>query len=925
MSEPTGGEQVPPASEATEAKKELEERAPTEEAKEALTGAEPIKGEPPAPEPEADDTKSQDKVEGEEPGKSGNEAPTPPVTSPADTGAPVVAESGDEEAGEIKAGNEKNEPDKAATGAAEEGEKTSTPVVSKVEEAKTNEEEAGLKSVESCELVEKEVEKEDVKVVKGEAPRDEGKAEKGAAVKMEVDAKDAEVAKENEKQDIAMEVEQPERVVEEKQDGDFATKEEKLEKVNIDEQPESDVPPTEEMKESPIEEETTDAVMEEAKEEVAAAVNRDEKALPAVPPLSEPQSEGAESSSKAELPYSTRGRATGVDVGSVGDLWERSSRDGFDDIGRAEKPSATTLGTSFLESLSEEERRTRTRFLPDVDGMHTLRKHEVKGDLALARSIASGSGVTSLGPSKKNKPGKRGRVDDDGMEVEEDEDTTPSEDDRSSELGTTTFEIGKRDLTLPSNAFIPPPGDASDLRDGQRRGELLSPLIVEAVTAFDPPRPAESVWAKKKHRMLRWERRPEDLEVDLSNYRKTVQRTRQELHKAEAECERLETIDSHLRRHLLGHLDSLNEEYFRLNDELGRVQQECVSAADLLTSRTRSRGAGKGTYVMRDVLSVLKARGAEMKEKGIAMEPPASEDPSRPGGLGGLSSFSFEDWVGSSVVSPKKLASSWLLSGDKVQTPYGKGTVLDVYSFSKLSDAFSPIDTSVNPLAQTAAQRAAKPKDADKSSSKKKKEDLIANTSAAFSQVDGKVATRESDTNPTIPPRVSVKLQFGVGYFPIGSVNPIEDVSSYSDGEFASRWQKMFATASKVGTCLDVEGMAFVSESSSGLISDSDEGKNEESTAMDVDDDAAKQSEAPEADQSSKGSEAVKSASRRFLPFGAGLLPTSSGRGSYLQDLSVINIEKEIHTALFDAEGVLGDVSSADSVCESTCVMQNLY
>lgn len=50
-------------------------------------------------------------------------------------------------------------------------------------------------------------------------------------------------------------------------------------------------------------------------------------------------------------------------------------------------PTPTAPKQSFLsDSLTEEERRTRTRYIPDVSGMHALRKGEVKSDLTLLRN-----------------------------------------------------------------------------------------------------------------------------------------------------------------------------------------------------------------------------------------------------------------------------------------------------------------------------------------------------------------------------------------------------------------------------------------------------------------------------------------------------------------------------------------------------------
>ena len=72
--------------------------------------------------------------------------------------------------------------------------------------------------------------------------------------------------------------------------------------------------------------------------------------------------------------------------------------------------------------------------------------------------------------------------------------------------------------------------------------------------------------------MLRWERRPTDVEVDLNNYRKTVDRTRKELHTAENELERIESTSNHLRRHFLGHLMCMDQEFEQITKNQEKFQ-----------------------------------------------------------------------------------------------------------------------------------------------------------------------------------------------------------------------------------------------------------------------------------------------------------------------------------------------------------------
>jgi len=86
--------------------------------------------------------------------------------------------------------------------------------------------------------------------------------------------------------------------------------------------------------------------------------------------------------------YSTRGRST--ETAAAAAVEEKKPERStiiktFEDLPRPKDPPS---GVSFLvEALTEEERRTRTRFLPDVDGMHMLRKNEIKDDVAMARLL----------------------------------------------------------------------------------------------------------------------------------------------------------------------------------------------------------------------------------------------------------------------------------------------------------------------------------------------------------------------------------------------------------------------------------------------------------------------------------------------------------------------------------------------------------
>lgn len=584
-----------------------------------------------------------------------------------------------------------------------------------------------------------------------------------------------------------------------------------------------------------------------------------------------------DSATSKELPYSTRGRSTDREMSSGEEKF--SAIEALEEIGRVKESPPATLGVSFLESLSEEERRTRTRFVPDVEGMHILRKHEIKDDLSLARSLVSSSGITSL---KKSKAKSHDVVDGD-----EEGGTSPSEDGSADvvRVGTKLLELPSRDLVVPSNAFVAPSissgddeGNTTTIAALKTENGVKSPLLVDSITAFNPPRPPESVGAKKKHRMLRWERRPEDVEVDLNNYRKTVQRTRQELHKAEAEYNRLETIDAHLRWNFMSHLNLMNEEYIRLNEEISTVQQECVKAADLLTSRTRSRGAGKGSYVMRDVLTVLKTKKAENVESMETDAYPIVENPIAGVGIGGLGPGVLDDWNRESTIVQRELASAWTVPGDKVKTPYGEGVVLEVLPPEMVLDTSTSEDNG-------------EVRNGDKRIKKSRGDDDIREK---LPNKNDKQMTKNNYLCNYRNPRVAVKLSFGVGYFGLNSIKPLDNPCLFSDVKLCRRWKGIVATALSVQGTIDTEGMNFNSKDSHQESNRASGGDNK-LAHMDVDGTGS------QADNPRKEVE-----DERFLPFGASLLPTATGRGNLLQNISIIDLEKGLEKTLFEGHGVLG-------------------
>eukprot|EP00538_Stauroneis_constricta_P000310 CAMPEP_0119548442 /NCGR_PEP_ID=MMETSP1352-20130426/2372_1 /TAXON_ID=265584 /ORGANISM="Stauroneis constricta, Strain CCMP1120" /LENGTH=1054 /DNA_ID=CAMNT_0007593725 /DNA_START=73 /DNA_END=3237 /DNA_ORIENTATION=+ len=685
---------------------------------------------------------------------------------------------------------------------------------------------------------------------------------------------------------------------------------------------------------------------------------------------------------KTDLHYSTRGRSTNAPAGPFGAGQDggkpdgRGARDAAEEKAKAKESNAAASGVSFLESLTEEERRTRTRFLPDVGGMHALRKTEIKGDLLLARAILGEDGqhkpkhkrakssdddVVVVAATAAAAPAVAAVVASDAMEVDEGESPSPSETDSDiARPGVQTIEFGPRDLVVPSKTFVPPPllvdgVNMEDLIDGNIEGmkeeDVIPPSVVEAVTAFNPPRPPESVGTKKKHRMLRWKRRPQDVDSDLRNYRKTVQRTCQELERSGLQRQRLQALNAHLRRHFLTHLNSLNDEFHLLTAEYSSVEQECMKAVNSSSSDTSIKE-------MADVIAALSKisppKQTATADPGADSSDVANINSAPSPGFGGLAQGSFKDWDRKSSHASAPLVGAWVLPGQEVTTPFGDGKVIRLDGPRLRKD-----DKSSEPNQEDQQQQPAEGQEQDPS------------------VVDGE---EEHNVNWDVaPPRVAVALEHGTGYLPATSIkiNAKEDPSSLSDDRLAQRWKALVETAQAIGPCLDIEGIqtaingldAMKQDTSTTKIVPSDvtsggdvavEKPSAEVAAPDTANSTAKTSiepadaETPMAvDSGTVGGDAGAAAApaeadtekpqeepkapvdekialpdvaassndaaydpisriakSKYVPYGAGLLPTASGRGAVLDKLPIKDIERAVEDALFDGEGVLGTKSN---------------
>ena len=552
-------------------------------------------------------------------------------------------------------------------------------------------------------------------------------------------------------------------------------------------------------------------------------------------------------------------------------------------LGFREPASAMAPTTSFLDSLSEEQRRVRTRHLPDVAGFRRLHKSEIKRDLAMAKKMLK---AASKNGKKSSSLDEEGAKDAEGEKMDV-EGTVASDDESQSDVDSQMVvpkslpgkgHMSDADLaniienpylasifSLPYNES---PYICTDVEGkmGSANLPLLfsSPQVVESITAFNPPRPPESVGPKKMHRLNRWERNPQDVEVDLSNYRKTVDRTRQELHKAEDERERIEVVGQHLRAHFFTQLQCMSHEMNLLNDKYEESQTLCIKAADLLTSKTRSRGVARGSNVMKDVLSVLKSRG-----EGASLDIPRGQSSALKSvcsvGVGGVS----DD-------ATSGLASGWLVPGDQVSTAYGEGTV---------SHAFgpTPLDATQPPYSLTETRNgkdlAAKGQDSDQKLENPK-------------------------VSVILPPRICVKLPFGIGYFCPKNVKTLDNPSCFSDDQLAKRWLAMVDSSKGTGTCVDFAGVDNVDNDRTGIVSPSSSVGNREQ-----EDEIMGSSEMLTNVRSNEDGSVYND---KLLPYGSSLLPSFANRGAGLEGMPIEQLEKNVSDMLEKSSGVLGAVSFLD-------------
>ena len=358
---------------------------------------------------------------------------------------------------------------------------------------------------------------------------------------------------------------------------------------------------------------------------------------------------------------------------------------------RREPIDSTTLPTSmtsFLDMLTEEQRRVRHRYIPGVEGFRKLYKGEIRADMSEARRTKrTTTTVSSREVSEES-------LADNAMEVDQnnenkDHDVPPTEEgagggggDNQSVASENAEEEEEDDNNgLPNReAFIAPTKesrkfalkgqlasllDNTDFENSVKSGggggtsSFKSPHLVDSLTSFNPPRPQESTTYKTHHRLKRWEANPAEVETDLMNYRKTVSRTRTELHLAQKEHERIERVSSLMRSHFMNHLVCYKQEMMALNDGIGSVNGKCSKLDDeyngIKELRSMATRGGQSSRTMKDFVGTLKSLGEEIE--GVKQEDVDVTN---------------KDWrvtgVGGVTAKDKKAAmgNGWLLVGDEV-------------------------------------------------------------------------------------------------------------------------------------------------------------------------------------------------------------------------------------------------------------------
>jgi len=457
-------------------------------------------------------------------------------------------------------------------------------------------------------------------------------------------------------------------------------------------------------------------------------------------------------SSGTSAGYNTRGEDKISHTG-----WREKEKESGNEI---RDKTARDETSSFLESLTEDERKTRTRYLPDIDGFSMLTKAECKNDMKEVRSSIykssrkdcfSDSVTTGLGEDVIKSSKKLGPF----VPLDEDAISFPTTDDQSTDKSSEVAGSTKV--------------DERKLR-GKNGFNLMAPFMVESMTVFNPLRPPESGGTSKKRRLNRWEKHPEEIETDLETYRCTVQQTRKELRRCEAEREKIESIGQVLKCHFLQHIQLMRQESFVLSREMEKIQSSYTTETDLVPTLPR-RGS-----VMKDAVMKLQNQGGEMTDE---KKCPANFGPEVFGSKINLKDViddtKYIESVSQTHTTSKMSSNRRIVPGNKVRTSYGNGIIKDIIG-----------TTAIKNYKQNGSRSQS-----------------VHVHLTDFLQINEKKSCNRSYTIQIVPPRYVVQLTFGIAYMNPSEVELNEDPSTYSDSQLCSRWREMTKAALCVSGSVD--------------------------------------------------------------------------------------------------------------------------
>ena len=588
-----------------------------------------------------------------------------------------------------------------------------------------------------------------------------------------------------------------------------------------------------------------------------------------------------------------------------------------------------TSMTSFLDMLTEEQRRVRHRYIPGVEGFRKLYKGEVRADMSEARrikrkvsntnnkeiisednatmdveeesnnstndggkkntdvAVSSSSQDVTGGGGGENKTLTQETIPSDNGEEEEDDDDdedglpnreafiAPTKESRkfalrgqlASLLDNTDFENILKGGGKGSTSTTTPSSSSSSSSNTINE---KSPQLVDSLTSFNPPRPQESTSYKTHHRLKRWEANPHEVETDLSNYRKTVARTRSELLLAKDERERIESVSCLMRNHFMVHLSNYRKEMMAIHEGMAGLNGRCSKLDDEYNGKKELRSMStRGTVVkdMKDVIGTLKSLGEDIKGVKAGNEGVGTNKDWRVSGVGGLCSMEGKKKTG--------MASGWLLVGDDiiVSSTGEEGVVVSVSGpqLQKKTDGDKAKKKDSSPK-----KTAGDAMDVDTPSKKDTK------------QSPAKKETVKKDDSPPVvePPTISIKLS-KTGKVQTYSPTEIEfnpkslPTLILSDPKLAKRWEDMVKTALACGVDHDVLAMeeyinsSFTKDKSeSGL---NDDGTTSPKSVTQYDD------------------------GRSVLPFGSGLVAAPDNVKNYPSVIPMDNLEETVRKVVYEA------------------------